>query len=62
MGLEEAMLSTHSLRKGGALWWKENGLEVEAIQWQGGWSCKTVMEQIYTKMRKEKRLDLMRSL
>jgi hypothetical protein len=39
---------SHSLRKGGALWYRDVGLPEDIIQSQGGWSSRAVMEQVYT--------------
>ena len=51
LGLSNASgVGTHSLRKGGALWWKSSGLVPdEVIQAQGGWSSPDVMRAFYTK-------------
>ena len=56
-------IGTHSLRKGGAWWYKHVALvPPEVIQSQGGWKSSTSMESSYvaftSAQRREKLLDL----
>jgi hypothetical protein len=56
-------VGTHSLRKGGAHWYKHvAGANPDSIQTQGGWSTPAVMEGVYTRLSPEEcRHDLARS-
>ena len=48
--LNDAQVGSHSLRKGGAQWWKNAAsLPEELVQGQGGWSSIDVMRNFYTK-------------
>ena len=48
--LNDAQVGSHSLRKGGAQWWKNTAsLPEELVQGQGGWSSIDVMRNFYTK-------------
>ena len=40
-------ISTHSLRKGGASWWRAQGVSSDIVQAQGGWRSQTTMNQVY---------------
>lgn len=40
-------LSTHSLRKGGASWWKDRGLSDQFVQEQGNWASAECMQRVY---------------
>ena len=60
--LNDAQVGSHSLRKGGAQWWKNAAsLPEELVQGQGGWSSIDVMRNFYTKFsaaaRKERLLE-----
>lgn len=48
-------ISTHSLRKGGATWWKSQGLSSDNIQHQGGWVEPSTMEKVYIVSTEEER-------
>ena len=56
-----ASLATHSLRKGGAVYYARAGVVEDATRQQGGWRTTTVMKEIYTTFnRKEVQRELMR--
>ena len=56
-----ASLATHSLRKGGAVYYARAGVVEDATRQQGGWRTTTVMKEIYTTLnRKEVQQELMR--
>ena len=60
--LKDAQVGSHSLRKGGAQWWKHSAsLPEELVQGQGGWSSIDVMRNFYTKFsasaRKQRLLE-----
>jgi integrase len=40
-------ISTHSLRKGGASWWRAQGVSNDVVQAQGGWRTQSTMNQVY---------------
>ena len=46
-------VGTHSLRKGGAKWWKERGLPEEVVQAQGAWASAETMRAFYTRFSDE---------
>ena len=45
--------SSHSLRRGGALFYSCNGASRESTQQQGGWRTSQVMSQVYTNLTSE---------
>ena len=48
---------SHSLRKGGAHWWKVHGkVPEQLIQAQGGWSSPDVMRAVYARFDEQERL------
>ena len=50
---------THSLREGGAHWWKADGqVPGEIIQAQGGWSSPETMRSVYTRFNEQERLRM----
>ena len=56
-----ASLATHSLRKGGAVYYARAGVVEDATRQQGGWRTTTVMNSIYTTLnQKEVQQELMR--
>ena len=64
--LKDAQVGSHSLRKGGAQWWKNSAsLPEELVQGQGGWSSIDVMRNFYTKFsasaRKQRLLEAARA-
>ena len=65
--LQDSQVGSHSLRKGGAQWWKNTAsLPEELVQGQGGWSSIDVMNNFYTKFsscaRKERMLEAARDV
>ena len=50
---------THSLRKGGAQWYKSRGnVPEQIIQFQGGWSSPECMRAVYTTFQENERRQL----
>ena len=48
--VRDAAVGSHSLRKGGAMWWRHTAsLPESLVQGQGGWSSLEVMRAFYTK-------------
>ena len=55
-------VGTHSLRKGGAHWWKVRcGLADEIVQAQGGWASAEVMRSFYARFSDQERRDILLS-
>ena len=47
-------VGTHSLRKGGAKWYRSSGkCPVDAVQVQGGWAHRETMQKIYARETKD---------
>ena len=57
-------VGTHSLRKGGAHWYKHvAGASPDTVQSQGGWSSAAVMNDVYTNLSAEEcRTELLKSV
>ena len=54
--VQDAQVGSHSLRKGGAQWWKNiASLPEELVQGQGGWASLDVMRNFYTKFSADAR-------
>lgn len=47
------VISTHSLRKGGATFYRQLGYDLDTIQMQGGWKTQDVMKSTYTALTNE---------
>lgn len=58
----DSTVGSHSLRKGGAHWWKtQGGVPEEVIQAQGGWSTPATMRAFYARFSDSERYDIMQA-